>query len=108
ALSTTAKSSRRTHRGRLYGDGEHHIRHHRQSTAVLTEAVGCIYPRRWAGTPHSGWGHPRLDATPVGLAPPSLALTLWQATVRRLDRRLWWTYARCPCCWPCFMPSSAC
>jgi hypothetical protein len=29
-------------------------------------------------------------------APPSLALTLWQATVRWLDRQHWWTYARCP------------
>src|SRR5262249_45765497 len=27
----------------------------------------------------AGWGHPRLDAA-VGVAPPSLALTLWQAT----------------------------
>src|SRR5262249_52450015 len=43
------------------------------------ELVGCIYPpRRGVALDTAGWGHPRLDAA-VGAAPPSLALTLWQA-----------------------------
>ncbi|HKA49291.1 MAG TPA: hypothetical protein VKK19_06845 [Candidatus Dormibacteraeota bacterium] len=37
-----------------------------------------------------------IHGSALGLAPSSLALTLWQATGRRLDRRPWRTYARCP------------
>src|SRR5262249_41193371 len=36
-------------------------------------------PRWGVALDTAGWGHPRLDAA-VGVAPPSLALTLWQAT----------------------------
>src|SRR5215472_6650278 len=44
-------------------------------------------PRWGVALDTAGWGHPRLDAA-VGVAPPSLALTLWQATrLRRTARR---------------------
>src|SRR5215467_8100911 len=36
-------------------------------------------PRWGVALDTAGWGHPRLDAA-VGVAPPGLALTLWQAT----------------------------
>ena len=53
-------------------------------------------------------GHLQLGLIVVGHAPPSLALTLWQATASGLTGASGGPTLAAPCYWPCSTPSSAC